>query len=197
MKWHKRACRIGSCAVLLLLVVQPSTLAIALDPPLTNDSFVGTWQAQFQGKPFVTLKLTKQDTTTTLTGTISHSTVQLDNSGELSSAEQKDGEDPVSEASLKASTLHLTSKALTRRNSRFWARPQMARLRNRGNWCGFQPPQQQHRADPRTSRPNWPRRRKPGCRDSSAQELPPQRLVPRPYPVLRPPQRQAARPQLS
>jgi hypothetical protein len=108
MKWHQRACPIGSCAVVLLLVVKLSTLAIALDPPVTSDSFVGTWQAQFQGKTFVTIKLTKQDTT--LTGTISHSTVQLDNSGELTSAEQKDGEDPVSGASLQGSTLHLTSK---------------------------------------------------------------------------------------
>ena len=108
MNWYKHACRIGCFAVLLLFVVKLSTVALALDPPLTSDSFVGTWQAQFQGKTFVTITLTNQDGK--LGGTISHSTIQLDKNGELTSAAQTDGEDAVSDAVLKGNTLRLTAK---------------------------------------------------------------------------------------
>lgn len=109
MNWHKHFRQITSFAVLLLAAIfNSSTAASALDPPATSESFAGTWQAQFQGKTFVTITLAAQDGR--VTGTISHSTIQLDDNGELTSAMQIAGEDPISETSLQASTLGFTSK---------------------------------------------------------------------------------------
>ena len=55
MDWRERVHGFRFLAVLVLLV--SSAQAFALDPPVSNDSFVGTWQAQFQGKTFLTLVL--------------------------------------------------------------------------------------------------------------------------------------------
>jgi hypothetical protein len=88
-----------------LLVQQVS----ALDTTDPNKAFVGTWQAQFQNKSFVTIKLDEQDDK--LTGTISHSQIQLGNQGELITAEARDGEDSFSAAKLIGKVLHLTSKS--------------------------------------------------------------------------------------
>jgi hypothetical protein len=84
---------------------------LALNPPSDadpSDGFVGTWQAQFQGKAFVTIKLAKQDGK--LSGTISHTSIQLDKNGELTSAEQKDGEDPLSDLTVTGKVLRLIDK---------------------------------------------------------------------------------------
>jgi hypothetical protein len=80
----------------------------ALDTTDPAKAFVGTWQSQFQGKPFVTLKLAEQDGK--LAGTISRTQVQLNNSGELTSAEPQDGEDTITDAKLSGKVLHFTSK---------------------------------------------------------------------------------------
>src|SRR5215470_11282758 len=64
-----------------------------------DQQFVGTWHAEFKGKTFLTIKLEKQQDK--LTGTVSHFDVKLDNTGELASAEEVDGEAiPISEAKL-------------------------------------------------------------------------------------------------
>src|SRR3954454_11418086 len=88
-----------------LLVQQVS----ALDTTDPNKAFVDTWQAQFQNKSFVTIKLDEQDDK--LTGTISHSQIQLGNQGERISAEARDGQDSFSAAKLIGKVLHLTSKS--------------------------------------------------------------------------------------
>ena len=88
-----------------------SATAFALNPPSdadSSDAFVGTWQAQFQGKTFLTINLSKQDGK--FSGTISHSTFQLDNSGELTSAEQKDGQDPAADLAIDGKVLRLADK---------------------------------------------------------------------------------------
>jgi hypothetical protein len=105
---HRHACRISSFAV-FLFVVKLSSVALALDPPVTADSFVGTWQAQFQGKTFVTITLRKQDVK--LSGSVSHSSIQLDTNGELTSAAQQDGEDPILDSSVNGNTLRITTQA--------------------------------------------------------------------------------------
>jgi len=106
MNWHRQFCRVGIVAILVLLEI--SAQAVPVDLPVTSDSFIGTWQAQFQGKIFLTIKLSQQDGK--LGGTISHSRIQLDKNGELTSAEQEDGEDAISDASFKGNGLRLTAK---------------------------------------------------------------------------------------
>ncbi len=102
---RNRICRITG---LVFLIVGLPTLALALDPPVSTDSFVGTWQGQFQGKTFVTVKLVNQEGR--LTGTVSHRSIQLDSTGELTSAAPSDGADPIIDATLKGNTLRITSK---------------------------------------------------------------------------------------
>ena len=91
--------------VLSCLLVQQ---IFGLDTTSANQAFVGTWQAQFQGKTFVTIKL--EDQNGKLAGSISHSQIQLDNQGELTSAEAQDGEDAFTEVKTSDKVLHLTSK---------------------------------------------------------------------------------------
>ena len=73
--------KIAFCKILFAVVLSCLLLqrASALDTPDPNQAFSGTWQAQFQSKAFVTIKL--EDQNGKLTGTISHSQIQLDNQG--------------------------------------------------------------------------------------------------------------------
>jgi hypothetical protein len=83
-------------------VVQPTNTDADLQP------FVGTWHADFKGKTFLTINLEKQQGK--LTGTASHGEIQLDKTGELTSAEEKDGSDPIVEANLTSGILRVTTK---------------------------------------------------------------------------------------
>ena len=78
---------------LLLPAALAATPAMGLQPPASADRFAGTWQATFQGKPFLTLQLQAQEGK--LAGMVGRSTFQLDSSGELTSAEAKDGSDRI------------------------------------------------------------------------------------------------------
>ena len=70
--------------------------------------FVGIWQAKFKGKVFETIMLKKEDGK--LTGTASRGEVELDTDGELTSAQEVDGTDPIVEAKLTGNTLRITSR---------------------------------------------------------------------------------------
>ena len=73
------------------------------------ESFVGTWQAEFQGKTFVVVKLRMQDRK--LTGTVSPFTIELDQAGNLTKAERGDhGGWDVVETKLEGDGLALTCK---------------------------------------------------------------------------------------
>jgi hypothetical protein len=107
--------RNGACRILLtgvFLVLSMSALFAQMAPQQSttdsSDAFVGTWQAQFKGKSFVTIKLAKQEGK--LTGTVSHSDVDLDKNGELTRAEQRDGDDPIVDARVTGKMLRLTTK---------------------------------------------------------------------------------------
>ena len=100
--------------LLSCLFVQHS---FALDTADPNQAFVGTWQAQFQGKAFVTIKLEEQNGK--LTGSIGHVQIQVDNQGELTSAQPQDGEDLFSEALVNDKVLHLTSKSAEGQNTQY------------------------------------------------------------------------------
>jgi hypothetical protein len=109
MNWRRQARRMSLAAGLLAFVLcSLANRSAALQPPASSDAFAGTWQAQFQGKTFLTIKLAKQDGK--LTGTISHIDVQLDQNGNLTSAAPAEGEDPVVDTKLDGNTLLLTGK---------------------------------------------------------------------------------------
>ncbi len=70
------------------------------------ESFVGTWQAEFQGKTFVVVELTTQGHK--LAGTVSPFTIELDKAGNLTKAERGDhGGWDVVEAALDQNGLAL------------------------------------------------------------------------------------------
>lgn len=73
-----------------------------------DQQFVGTWHADFKGKTFLTIKLEKQQDK--LTGTASHFDVKLDDTGELTGAEEADGSNPIIEAKLTDGILRITLK---------------------------------------------------------------------------------------
>ena len=73
-----------------------------------DHQFVGTWHAQFKGKTFLTIKLEKRQDK--LTGTASHFDIKLDDTGELTSAEELDGSNPIVEAKLTNGILRITLK---------------------------------------------------------------------------------------
>lgn len=99
-------CKIKIAVILSCLLLQPASALDTTDP---NQTFTGTWQAQFQSKTFVTIKL--EDQNGKLTGTISHSQIQVDNQGELTSAEPQDGEDAFTEIKVNDKILHMTLKS--------------------------------------------------------------------------------------
>ena len=73
--------------------------------------FVGTWHAQFKGETFLTINLEKHQGK--LTGTVSHADMQVDKDGELTSAEEHEGSDPIVEAKLTNGILRITTKEQT------------------------------------------------------------------------------------
>jgi TonB family protein len=75
----------------------------------STESFVGTWQAEFQGKTFIVVELRRGNDT--LTGTMSPFTVELDGAGNLTKAERGDhGGWDVVEAALDQNGLALKCK---------------------------------------------------------------------------------------
>ncbi len=74
-------------------------------------AFLGTWRAEFQGKPFLTLTLRRDGQHTT--GTLSSFNLNFDSSGNLSDAEAGDGAgSAVVSARVYNDTLHLKVKEL-------------------------------------------------------------------------------------
>ena len=70
-------------------------------------SFAGTWQGQFNGKTFVTLKLIERDGK--LTGTCVHTTsLEKNSKGELTHVAGTQTEDSILDAQLKESELQIS-----------------------------------------------------------------------------------------
>jgi beta-lactamase regulating signal transducer with metallopeptidase domain len=75
------------------------------------EAFLGTWRAEFQGKPFLTLTLRRDGKHAT--GTLSSFNLNFDSSGNLSDAEAGDGAgSAVVSARVHNDTLHLKVKEL-------------------------------------------------------------------------------------
>ena len=92
-------------AGLLLVVIAISAGAQSKTPA---QRFAGTWNAQFQGKTFTTLKLAAKDDQ--LTGSMTGANINLDKVGNLTSAEQSGSESEISDAKLAGDTLSFATK---------------------------------------------------------------------------------------
>jgi hypothetical protein len=101
-------CKDLLAGLLVVIACSLTQSALALDTTDANKQFVGTWQAQFQGKSFLTIKL--DELNGKLTGTISRVQVQLDQNGELTSAQSQDGDDTISDTNVSGKVLHFTSR---------------------------------------------------------------------------------------
>jgi beta-lactamase regulating signal transducer with metallopeptidase domain len=114
-KTKAQALVLATVALLIVTCLGVSGVSIQVIQPTSTDAdlqqFVGTWHAQFKGKTFLTINLEKQQGK--LIGTVSHSELQVDEHGELTSAEEHEGSDPIVEAKLTSGTLHITTKEST------------------------------------------------------------------------------------
>jgi hypothetical protein len=91
-----------SCAMVFAQDFQPATNSNA-------KQFVGTWQASFKGSPFLTVTFRVADDK--VSGSFSHADMEVDQAGELTKAEAKDGEDPIIDAQVKGNVLRFTTKS--------------------------------------------------------------------------------------
>jgi beta-lactamase regulating signal transducer with metallopeptidase domain len=111
-KSRAQASAVGTLALLLVTCLGVSGFSIQVSQPSTEadlQQFVGTWQAKFKGKTFLTVKLQKQNGK--LTGSVSHGSVGVDEkTGEITDAQERDGSDPIVEAKLTGGVLRITTK---------------------------------------------------------------------------------------
>ena len=114
-KTRAQALVLATLTLLIVTCLGVSAVSIQVTQPTSTDAdlqqFVGTWHAQFKGKTFLTIKLEKQQGK--LTGTVSHADIQVDKDGELTSAEEHEGSDPIVEAKLTSGILRITTKEQT------------------------------------------------------------------------------------
>lgn len=92
-------------AGLLLVAI---AISAAAQSKTQAQRFAGTWNAQFQGKTFTTLKLAAKDNH--LTGSITGANINLDKDGNLTSAEQSGSESEITDAKLAGDTLSFATK---------------------------------------------------------------------------------------
>jgi beta-lactamase regulating signal transducer with metallopeptidase domain len=97
-------------SVLVLVCVAASAFSVQVAPAAKAGGdlqpFVGTWQAKFNGKVFQTVVIETKDGK--LTGTVTHGSVQMNDQGEMTGAELKEGSDPITAYKLEGKVLHLT-----------------------------------------------------------------------------------------
>lgn len=122
MKIFRKADRAGKSRALALAIggfvvwiaIFLAAFAFSIQSTPTNDTnaglqqFVGTWHAKLKGKTFETIVLNSQDGK--ISGTASRGEIQLSDSGELISAEQIEGSDPIIESRIVGKTLFITCK---------------------------------------------------------------------------------------
>jgi hypothetical protein len=71
--------------------------------------FIGVWKGTFQGNTFLTIALATDNDK--LVGTVSHADIELSNTGDLTKAEAKEGEDPITDARINGNVLRITTKS--------------------------------------------------------------------------------------
>ncbi len=86
------------------------TLAAAQAPAHKLADYAGTWQATFQGKPFMIIKL--HDEKGQLTGTVSKGDLEVNPEGDITKATVKEGESQILSSRILANgSLQITSRA--------------------------------------------------------------------------------------
>ena len=102
--------RSTACGAVLLLMSCAVIFAQDFQPATTSNAkqFVGTWQASFNGRPFLTLTLAIADNK--FTGTANHADIEVNPAGELTKAEAQDGVNPITNAQVKGNVLRFTIK---------------------------------------------------------------------------------------
>ena len=103
--------RLTAFGTVLLLVSCATAFAQDFQPATTSNAkqFVGTWQASFNGSPFLTIIFAMADNK--VTGSSSHANIDVNQAGELTKAEAKDGADPIIDAQVKGNVLRFTTKS--------------------------------------------------------------------------------------
>ena len=71
--------------------------------------FAGTWKANFQGHPFLTVKLAIDENK--FVGSVSHVDFEVNKDGELTRADPNEGEDPIASLRVHGDTLRITVKS--------------------------------------------------------------------------------------
>jgi hypothetical protein len=71
--------------------------------------FIGVWKADFHGKPFVTVTIGFEGNK--LVGTVSPADIEVNEAGELTRAEARDGADPITGARVNGDILRITIKS--------------------------------------------------------------------------------------
>jgi hypothetical protein len=111
-KTREPASALATSALLVVTCLGVSGFSMQVIESTRSDAdlqqFVGTWHAKFKGETFLTINLEKQQGK--LTGTVSHADIQVDKDGELTSAEEHDGSDPILEVKLTNGLLRITIK---------------------------------------------------------------------------------------
>ena len=111
-KARAQALVLATLTLLTVACLGVSAVSIQVIQSTTTEAelqqFVGTWHAQFKGKTFLTINLEKQQGK--LIGTVSHADMQVGKDGELTSAEEHEGSNPIVEAKLTGGTLLITTK---------------------------------------------------------------------------------------
>ena len=111
-KSRAQASGVGTLALLLVACISVSGFSIQVSQPSNEadlQQFVGTWHGKFRGKTFMTVELEKRNGK--LTGSVSHGQVGVDEkTGEMTSAEERDGSDPIVEAKLTGGVLRITTQ---------------------------------------------------------------------------------------
>jgi hypothetical protein len=97
-----------SCAMVFAQDFQPATTSNA-------KQFVGTWQASFNGSPFLTIIFAMADNK--VTGSSSHANIDINPAGELTKAEAGDEKTQSPMLRLRATCCGSLPKALTDRKT--------------------------------------------------------------------------------
>ena len=103
--------RSTACGTVLSLVSCAMVFAQDFQPATSSNAkqFVGTWQASFNGSRFLTVTFAVADSK--VTGSAGHANIEVNQAGELTKAEARDGQDPITDAQVKGNLLRFTTKS--------------------------------------------------------------------------------------
>ena len=106
-----RARALVACCLLAAACLITSAFSLQVagshSTPAELKQFAGTWEGNFKGKRFITLRLTEKDGK--ISGSVSRISIHVDPKGELTDASSLKGEDAVAETEPDGKVLHLNT----------------------------------------------------------------------------------------